>query len=469
MIYFHHKLKRWNLQAGLMAFNRNIMQSQTNERSNNNTMTNNQGNLNISGSQTGPRVTTSNTNQGLLQVQALSRAGNRPIENARIRISYTGNPSSIIEELRTNREGNTEVLTLDTPPLEYSLEPQENQPYSEYTIQVQAEGYEPVTVSSSELLPTIKSLQTVLLRPLSPEESYQDIVIAAHTLYADYPAKIPEAEIKPMDESGEIVLSKVVVPEYVVVHDGSPRDSTAQNYWVRYRDYIKNVASSEIYATWPEATIRANVLAIMSFTLNRVYTEWYRNQGFDFTITSSTAFDHKFIPGRNIFEPIDRIVDEIFSNYLSRPNVRQPILTQYCDGKRVTCPNWMSQWGSKYLGDQNYSTIEILRYYYGNDMYINTAEEVSGVPLSWPGSPLDIGSSGNAVRQIQEQLNVISEVYSAIPELDQVDGIYGERTQEAIREFQSVFGLPETGIVDYRTWYKIQEIYVGITRIAELN
>lgn len=441
-----------------MAFYNNILLPQTNDLLNQNDT---QG--------TSSRVTTSNTNQGLLQVQTLSRAGNRPIENARIRISYTGNPTSIIEELRTNREGNTEVLTLDTPPLEYSLEPQENQPYSEYTISVQAEGYEPVTVSSSELLPTIKSLQTVLLKPLSPEESYQDIVIAAHTLFAEYPPKIPEAEIKPTNESGEIVLSKVVVPEYVVVHDGSPRDSTAQNYWIRYKDYIKNVASSEIYATWPENTIRANVLAIMSFTLNRVYTEWYRNQGFNFTITSSTAFDHKFIPGRNIFEPIDRIVDEVFSNYLSRPNVRQPILTQYCDGKRVTCPNWMSQWGSKYLGDQNYSTIEILRYYYGDDMYINTAEEVSGVPISWPGEPLDIGSSGNAVRQIQEQLNVISEVYSAIPELDLVDGIYGERTQEAVRTFQSVFGLPQTGIVDYRTWYKIQEIYVGITRIAELN
>lgn len=441
-----------------MAFYNNILLPQTNDLLNQNDTLG-----------TSSRVTTSNTNQGLLQVQTLSRAGNRPIENARIRISYTGNPTSIIEELRTNREGNTEVLTLDTPPLEYSLEPQENQPYSEYTISVQAEGYEPVTVSSSELLPTIKSLQTVLLKPLSPEESYQDIVIAAHTLFAEYPPKIPEAEIKPTNESGEIVLSKVVVPEYVVVHDGSPRDSTAQNYWIRYKDYIKNVASSEIYATWPDNTIRANVLAIMSFTLNRVYTEWYRNQGFNFTITSSTAFDHKFIPGRNIFEPIDRIVDEVFSNYLSRPNVRQPILTQYCDGKRVTCPNWMSQWGSKYLGDQNYSTIEILRYYYGDDMYINTAEDVSGVPISWPGEPLDIGSSGNAVRQIQEQLNVISEVYSAIPELDLVDGIYGERTQEAVRTFQSVFGLPQTGIVDYRTWYKIQEIYVGITRIAELN
>lgn len=432
-----------------MVYRRNILSMQ-----NNGTIRNNTG---------------ANTSQGFLQVQALSRMGSRPIENARIRISYTGNPSSIVEELRTNREGNTEVLTLETPPLEYSLEPQENQPYSEYTIQVRAEGYEPVTVTSSELLPTIKSLQTVHLQPLSKEEDYQDIVIPAHTLFAEYPPKIPEAEIKPVNESGEIVLNKVVVPEYIVVQDGSPNDTTAQKYWVRYKDYIKNVASSEIYATWPENTIRANILAIMSFTMNRVYTEWYRNQGYSFTITSSTAFDHKYVPGRNIFEPMDRIVDEVFADYLSRPNVKQPILAQYCDGKKVTCPNWMSQWGSKYLGDQNYSTIEILRYYYGDDLYINTAEEVSGVPLSWPGEPLDIGSRGDAVRQIQEQLNVISEVYSAIPELDLVDGIYGERTQEAVRVFQSVFGLSETGIVDYRTWYKIQEIYVAITRIAELN
>ena len=194
----------------------------------------------------------------------------------------------------------------------------------------------------------------------------------------------------------------------------------------------------------------------------------YRNKGYNFTITSSTAYDHKWIPERNTYDTIDVIVEELFSSYLSRPNVKQPILTQYCDGKRVTCPNWLSQWGSKYLGDQNYSAIEILRYYYGEDMYINTAEAVAGVPISWPGSNLEIGSSGKAVRQLQEQLNVISEVYSAIPEIDLVDGIYGEQTQNSVREFQSVFDLPESGIVDYRTWYKIQENYVGITRIAEL-
>ena len=191
----------------------------------------------------------------------------------------------------------------------------------------------------------------------------------------------------------------------------------------------------------------------MSFTLNRVYTEWYRNKGYDFTITSSTAYDHKWIYGSNIFASIDLIVDELFENYLSRPNVRQPILTQYCDGKQVQCRNrgWMTQWGSKALGDQGYSAIEILRTFYGNDMYINVAEAISGIPSSWPGYDLDIGASGNKVRQIQEQLNTIAEAYPAVPVVT-ADGIYGPETQNSVRIFQSIFGLDQTGIVDYPTW-----------------
>lgn len=322
-------------------------------------------------------------------------------------------------------------------------------------------------ISGAEILPDATAIQRAVMNPSTPQNTFEDIVIPAHTLYGEYPPKIPEDEIKPMDTSGEIVLSRVVIPEYVVVHDGVPTNPSAKDYYVRYRDYIKNVASSEIYATWPADTIRANVLAIMSFTLNRVYTEWYRNKGYDFTITSSTAFDHKWMYGRNIFESISQIVDELFDNYLSRPGVRQPILTQYCDGERVQCPNWMTQWGSKYLGDQGYSAIEILRNFYGDNMYINTAEEISGIPASWPGQPLDIGSSGSKVRQIQEQLNAISKAYPALPSVT-ADGIYGEATQNAVREFQRIFGLPATGVVDYPTWYEIQDIYVGVTRIAEL-
>ena len=197
-----------------------------------------------------------------------------------------------------------------------------------------------------------------------------------------------------------------------------------------------------------------------------IITEWYRNRGYNFTITSSTAYDHKWIHGRNVFDTISRITDELFGNYLSRPNVRQPILTQYCDGQRVTCPNWLSQWGSKYLGDQGYSAIEIIRYYYGSNMYINTATSVSGVPSSWPGYNLTIGSSGDKVRQIQQQLNRIAQNYPAIPTIA-ADGIFGSRTAEAVRSFQRIFGLPASGIVDYPTWYKISAIYVAVTRISE--
>lgn len=194
----------------------------------------------------------------------------------------------------------------------------------------------------------------------------------------------------------------------------------------------------------------------------------YRNKGYDFTITSSTAFDHKWINNRNVFDSISVIVDELFSQYLSRPNVKQPILTQYCDGKRVTCPEWMSQWGSMGLGENGYSAIDILRNYYGNSIYINTAEQISGVPISYPGYELDIGASGSKVQQIQEELDRIAQVYSNIPRI-QADGIYGEATKEAVREFQRTFDLPQTGVIDFKTWYKISQIYVGVTRIAELN
>ena len=262
------------------------------------------------------------------------------------------------------------------------------------------------------------------------------------------------------------MLSRVVIPEYVVVHDGAPTDSTARDYYVRYRDYIKNVACSEIYATWPDAAIRANILAIMSFTLNRVYTEWYRGKGYDFTITSSTAYDQKWIYNKTIYKNISRIVDEQFANYLSRPGVTQPIFTQYCDGKRVTCPNWMTQWGSKHLADQGLSAIEILRYYYGDSIYINSAETIAGIPSSYPGYDLSIGATGDKVRQLQEQLNRIAQNYPSIPTVA-ADGIYGPATADAVRRFQQIFDLPVTGITDYSTWYKVSQIYVGVTKIAE--
>lgn len=402
---------------------------------------------------------------GTLRITALSEQ-NVPLEDAVIDISYTGEAGGILEELQTDRNGQSELLTLKAPPIEYSLQPSETQPYSEYTIRVSAPGYESQTISGIEILSSQLSLQRVYLRPLAPQQTIDTIVIPDHTLYGSYPPKIAETEIKPVNVSGEIVLDQVIVPEYIVVHNGTPRDTSAGNYYVRYKDYIKNVASSEIYATWPYASLIANILAIQSFTLNRVYTEWYRNKGYNFTITSSTAFDQKWIYGRNIFESIDQAVEDVFLNYLSRPNVRQPILTQYCDGQRVQCPQWLSQWGSAELGEQGLDALEIIRTYYGDDMYVNIAEEVSGVPESYPGYPLNIGSVGSDVLKIQEQLNTISDNYPLIPKLIP-DGIFGEDTQEAVRIFQSVFGLTQDGIVGNRTWYRIQDIYVAVTRLAE--
>lgn len=406
--------------------------------------------------------------KGKMRINVYDKQQGTPLADARISLAYTGNPERIINEITTDSEGAVNLDDLLTPPVEYSMEPGENQPFSEYTIDVNADGYEEINISGIDVFSGETSIQNVYLNEDNREIPENNIVIPVNTLYGSYPAKIPETEIKPVRQSGEIVLSRVVIPETIVVHDGVPTDSTALDYYVRYKDYIKNVASSEIYSTWPRQTLEANILAIMSFTLNRVYTEWYRNQNYNFTITSSTAFDHKWVNGRNIFESISQVVDEIFDNYLSRPNVKQPILTQYCDGKKSSCPDWMTQWGSKYLGDQGYSSIDILRYYYGDNMYINTAEQIQGIPSSWSGADLDIGSSGQKVRQLQEQLNLIGDYYTAIPALT-VDGIYGERTAEAVRQFQRINNMPQTGVVDFSTWYRISDRYVRLSGIAELN
>lgn len=388
-----------------------------------------------------------------------------PIENATVIITSSEQPTDILEQLVTNSSGLTELVFLPAPNIDYSLEPSTVRPFSLYDIRVSAAGYETLAFYNIEILADTVSEQNASLDPLPNGENGggKVLIISPNTLYGNYPAKIPETDIKPIRESGEIVLSQVVIPEYIIVHDGAP-SSAATNYWVRFRDYIKNVACSEIYATWPESTIYANVLAILSFTLNRVYTEWYFNKGFYFTITSSTAYDHKWTNGRNIYQNISFIVDSVFVNYLSFPSVRQPILTQYCDGYRVQCPDWMSQWGSKSLGDEGYSAIQILRKYYGSSMYINTAAQVSGVPVSWKNTDLTIGSRGESVKTIQEQLNQIASIYSAIPKLS-VDGIYGPKTAASVKMFQSVFSLPQTSIVDRATWYKISQIYVGVSKM----
>ena len=217
-----------------------------------------------------------NVDRGGLKVTVMTADGTRPVENALVKISYTGESGQTIEEVRTDSSGQTPVLDVKTPPLEYSMKPSEQQPYAEYTVQVEAEGFENSEIAGIQVLPSVRAEQPVRIA-FQVGAEFGRLGIGPHTLWGEYPPKIEEAEVKPVGESGEIVLSRVVIPEYVVVHDGPVNDTTAQDYYVRYKDYIKNVASSEIYATWPDDTIRANILAIIFFTLNRVYTEWYRN------------------------------------------------------------------------------------------------------------------------------------------------------------------------------------------------
>ena len=256
------------------------------------------------------------------------------------------------------------------------------------------------------------------------------------------------------------------IPERITVHLGPP-NSDAPNVTVSFTDYVKNVASSEIYPTWDESALRANILAIVSFALNRVYTEFYRSRGYDFDITNSTAYDQYFVNGRSFFDNIVRLVDELFNDYLRRPGFVEPLAAKFCNGTTVTCEG-LSQWGSENLAQQGLNSTQILRSYYGNVEIVNNAP-VQGITFSYPGTPLRRGTSGPGVVAIQTELNRISQSYPAIPKIPQVDGIFGSRTETAVRKFQEVFDLDVDGIVGRATWYALVRIYTAVTRLSELR
>ena len=409
---------------------------------------------------------------GRLKVQCFIGNNYIPVDRCKIVINGRGEyATQRTITLNTDSTGITEEIELDAPPLEYSLnENSDKVPYSLYDITVERDGFDPIIIRGCQVFPRQVAYQVCNLSENTNRSTRQQVInIQANTLNGDFPPKIPESDEKPLPPpTSGVVLPQPVVPEFIVVHQGGPNDSSAPNYKVPFKDYIKNVASCEIYSTWPEVTIRANIFCIVSFTLNRIYTEWYRGKGKNFQITSSTAYDHAFNYGRNIYDSISVIVDEIFSTYIRRVGRKQPLLTQYCDGKNVTCPQWLSQWGSKYLGDQGKLPYEILRYYYGNDIELVTADKVEGIPESYPGYDLTVGSSGEYVRTIQEQLNRIADNYPLIPKLP-LDGQYTDNMAESVKVFQGVFNLPKTGVVNYSTWYKISDVYVGVSKIAELR
>lgn len=402
---------------------------------------------------------------GRLQVSVASEDVNVPLSGAAVRISdLSGN--TVIDELRTDSSGQTPAVEVPAPPLEYSVTPTDVRPYAEYNVTVCATDFQTFHIGGVQVLPNRTALQSTILKPIQAGGfNVHNEFVEPHTLWGDFPPKIPEDEVKPLpDSSGLVVLPKPVVPEFVIVHLGIPSDTSAQNVWVPFKDYIKNVASCEIYSTWETETIKANVLAILSFTMNRVFTEWYRGKGYNFTVTNSTAYDQAFDNGRNIFQEISVIVDDLFTTYVTREGIKQPLFTQYCDGKRTQCSG-LSQWGSQDLGKQGYSAIEILKNYYGSDIFLTTAEKVEGVPRSYRGTVLELGSSGQDVETIQTQLNRIAANFPAIPKV-KVDSYFGEETQKAVKEFQKIFNLPQTGAVDFGTWYAISNIYVGIMQMA---
>jgi peptidoglycan hydrolase-like protein with peptidoglycan-binding domain len=259
------------------------------------------------------------------------------------------------------------------------------------------------------------------------------------------------------------------IPDFITVHLGAPSDSSAPNVTLPFIDYIKNVASSEIYPTWPENALRANIYAQISFALNRIYTEYYRSRGYPFDITSSTAFDQYFVNGRDIFENIDRIVSDIFDSYLRRPGAVEPLFAQYCDGINVSCPGGLSQWGSVTLAEQGLTPFEILQNYYGDDLELVRNVPVGSVEASPPPVPLRLGSSSDDVRTAQIRLNRISNNYPSIPKIVETDGIFLEDTEAAVRRFQEIFNLTPDGVIGRSTWYAIERIYSSVKRLNELN
>lgn len=402
-------------------------------------------------------------NFGTLQVQVVCELGSRPVENAQVQIFDKSAPDTALLELITDISGDTLDIGLPAPPIEYSMAPSANRPYAEYKLIVNAPGLQTVIIDGVQLLPNVKTIQPIRM-PF--KESNADeaklIVIGPHFLYGDYPPKIYEDEIK----ENVITTKPLFLPENIIVHDGPPNDPCATNYTVRYRDYIKNVVSSLIYGNWPVETIYANILARLSFSLNRYYTNWYQNQGYDFTITSSTEYDQLWIYGRNIDSNVSLYVDYMFNHFLSLPDISQPILTQACIGYPDDRPCMLSLWGSKFLGDQGCTSLDILRYYYGDSIYINCTDNITCIQ-PWVEGAFRLGSTSELVIQLEEKLQILARAYCEIPFPPSV-GIFNEQIQNSVKAFQKIFNLPVTGDVDAATWYKLSESYNRLVTSSNL-
>jgi hypothetical protein len=405
--------------------------------------------------------------KGYLIVTVYESDVSKPISGANVTVRGENYEQSFI----TDDSGKTPTIELDAPLKIYSLIPQtEVRPYSVYQVEVSKSGYDPVIINGVEILPGETSLQSVYLS-LSTTVKFKTFAVNPVSTIDLPPHSLWKgSEKNTTNDNTQIdtrVLPTIVIPEYIIVHDGAPTNTNAANYYVRFTDYIKNVASGEIYSTWPIEAIKANVYAILSFTMNRIFTEWYKSQGYNFTITSSPKYDQTYVHNRTIFKKISDVVDQIFNYHIQLPGRNYPFLAQYNDGIDVNNPGWLSQWGSKSLADRGYTALQILKYYYTNDLILNNANEIEGLPLSFPGYNLTMGSCGEPVQKIQIMINTISGSYPKIPKIIPANGQYLDNTRISIETFQEVFGLPITGIVDFATWYKISYIYIAVSKMLK--
>ena len=364
--------------------------------------------------------------------------------------------------------GRSEIIEVDTPEKSLSQQPYESGiiPYGRYNLDILSDGFVEVIVEGVSVFEENTSIQNIELKEedkISEFTSLPEIIV------------IPEQQLVLKEQRDKqigtmeypFVLDKVYIPQFIVVHLGYP-NSGAENVTVGFVDYIKNVASSEIYPTWPEESLKANIYCQISFALNRIYTEWYRNKGYSFQITNSTAYDQYFIKGRNIYENISKIVDEIFSEYIITIGNKTPFFAQYCNGTTVKCDG-LSQWGSVDLANAGVEALDIIKYYFGYDKDLVRATVIEGVPESYPGVPLRLNDINENVKIIQKQLNRISKNFPAIPKIVSVEGKFDKQTEDSVKTFQKVFNLIQDGIVGRATWYRISNIYVGVKRLGDLN
>lgn len=400
---------------------------------------------------------------GYLTIQARTAHDALPLDGVEIRI--TDDKENTLYELTTDESGQTQTVPLETVSKSFSQNPYyTGTPYENYHVYARADGFNSIHVSD---IPIFDGETATLPLSMIPMLEIQRSPSVTEISIGKPAVAMPQLRRQEGPAATPYVLRQVVIPNPITVHLGSP-SSSASNIQVSFPDYVKNVASSEIYPTWPAASLTANIYAIITFALNRIYTEWYKNKGYSFDITNNTAYDQYFVYGRPIYDSISRIVDEIFNQYVRRAGQNAPYFTSFCNGTTATCQG-LSQWGTVTLANQGYSPLQILRSYYPQDVEIAETNTITNILTSYPGTPLRAGSTGLDVETIQAYLNRIRRNYPAIPVITDQSGTFGDSTKAAVTKFQNIFGLTPDGIVGKATWYKISSLYTAVTRLAELD